>query len=330
MRKAAGLREGPLTGRGGEALREGSLLGLAPYGKASYGKGALTGRPLREGSLRGGLLREDPLRETPPLRVLTNPFTEKDYGKGPYEKASYRKGALTGREPTRIGGEFPLVCRRPKKAVSSSGWAVSGPSALQGTFPLTGGPYGQTAWGPLWEGWGPLQEPLTKSYDGLLRVPSQRRTTKRLTGRLDLYEGPRGGLLQEHPETLLREVLMSPFTKKDDEKAYGKLRPFPLMGPLREDPLRGRLLTGRLGPYEKAPYGEGRSSLTGGGPYAEGPYEALRGRLLTRRLGPYEKGPLPYGEGRFLREGSFLGLALSLMGVVRGGGRCGEGSLREG
>ena len=38
-------------------------------------------------------------------------------------------GKLTG-SFTRIGREFPLVCRRPKRAVFWWGWAVSGPSAL--------------------------------------------------------------------------------------------------------------------------------------------------------------------------------------------------------
>ena len=46
------------------------------------------------------------------------PYGEASYGKAPYElQESLREAA--GRDFARIGREFPLVCRRPKKAVFS-------------------------------------------------------------------------------------------------------------------------------------------------------------------------------------------------------------------
>ena len=85
---------------------------------------------------------------------LTGALTGKPpYGKAPYGEASYEKAPYelqeslreaTGRDFTRIGREFPLVCRRPKKAVFSSG-------ALTGRPPYGKVCYGQTALreGPL-------------------------------------------------------------------------------------------------------------------------------------------------------------------------------------
>ena len=110
--------------------------------------------PLRDLSPLQGLLRADRLTG----RFLTG---RPPYGKAPYGEASYEKAPrelqeslreATGRDFTRIGREFPLVRRRPKKVVFSYGCAVSGPSALSGTFPPYRGPYGQTGFlreGPL-------------------------------------------------------------------------------------------------------------------------------------------------------------------------------------
>ena len=87
---------------------------------------------------------------------LTGALTGKPpYGTAPYGEASYEKAPYelqeslretTGRDFTRIGREFPLVRRRPKKVVFSEGCAVSGPSALSGTFPPYRGPYGDASY----------------------------------------------------------------------------------------------------------------------------------------------------------------------------------------
>ena len=81
---------------------------------------------------KAGPLREAPYEEGQSLRegpVLTGALTGRPpYGKAPYGEASYEKAPYelqeslqeaTGRDFTRIGREFPLVCRRPKKAVFS-------------------------------------------------------------------------------------------------------------------------------------------------------------------------------------------------------------------
>ena len=116
---------------------------------------------------------------------------------------------------------------------------------FKGPFSLTGAPYEEGR--SLREGPG--------SHTG----PSQRRTTKRLTGRQGPYGKPltrRDGPYEKSPygQTALREApygegrslrkgpqgpgcLTGPFTEKDDEEAYGKV------GPLREAPYReGRSL----------------------------------------------------------------------------------------
>ena len=65
-----------------------------PYGKAPYGEASYEKAPYElQESLRS-------------------------YGKAPYELQESLREA-TGRDFTRIGREFPLVCRRPKKAVFS-------------------------------------------------------------------------------------------------------------------------------------------------------------------------------------------------------------------
>ena len=80
-----------------------------------------TFRPLRDLSPLQGPLRADRLTG----RFLTG---RPPYGKAPYGEASYEKAPhelqeslreATGRDFTRIGREFPLVRRRPKKVVFS-------------------------------------------------------------------------------------------------------------------------------------------------------------------------------------------------------------------
>ena len=152
--KGGPLREAPYEE--GRSLREGPVLtgaltGRPPYGKAPTGR-LLTRRPLtnyrkayrkltgrRGGFLRhlynyrktygkAGPLREAPYEEGRSLRegpVLTGALTGRPpYGKAPYGEASYKKAPYELQESlqrdfTRIGREFPLVCRRPKKAVFS-------------------------------------------------------------------------------------------------------------------------------------------------------------------------------------------------------------------
>ena len=141
--KGRSLREGPV-------LTGGSLTGMIPFTKKddeeAYGKAG----PLRE-ALYGerGSLRKALRKSRGALRVdlVTEKDDEKAYGKaGPLREApdgegrSLREGPVltgesltgmapftkkdglweaTGRDFTRIGREFPLVCRRPKKAVFS-------------------------------------------------------------------------------------------------------------------------------------------------------------------------------------------------------------------
>ena len=81
------------------------LMGRVPYGEASYEKaGPLQEAPYEEGrSLREG---------RGPVRVLHREGRRRGLREGPLREA-------LGRDFTRIGREFPLVCRRPKKAVFS-------------------------------------------------------------------------------------------------------------------------------------------------------------------------------------------------------------------
>ena len=70
------------------------------------------------------------------------------YGKAPYGEASYEKAPYelqeslretTGRDFTRVGREFPLVCRRPKKVVVPRVVPFLDLLPFKGPFPLTGG-----------------------------------------------------------------------------------------------------------------------------------------------------------------------------------------------
>ena len=108
----------PLTG----ALTGRPPYGKAPYGEASYekaryelqkGYGKLRGGTLPElgAALREGSLRADRLTGRPL-------YGEASYEKAPHELQESLREA-TGRDFTRIGREFPLVRRRPKKVVFS-------------------------------------------------------------------------------------------------------------------------------------------------------------------------------------------------------------------
>ena len=91
------LRVGPflaLLPFKGPFPRTGALTGRPPYGKAPYGEASYEKAPYE-------------LQES--LRF---------YGKAPYELQENLREA-TGRDFTRIGREFPLVCRRPKEAAFS-------------------------------------------------------------------------------------------------------------------------------------------------------------------------------------------------------------------
>ena len=170
-----------------------------------------------------------------PLRAdrLTGRFLtgRPPYGKAPYGEASYEKAPhelqeslreATGRDFTRIGREFPLVRRRPKKVVFSEGCAVSGPSPLQG----------------------PLRaNRLTGPVTGRLL------TRRPLTNYRKAYGKLRGGTLPELGENF---CLCAVDQKRSFFfRAVLFLDLLPFQGPF---PLTGAL-TGKP-PYGKAPYGE--------------------------------------------------------------------------
>ena len=303
-------------------------------------QGGLAWRPAlradRLGSFTGRLLLRGPLIGAPPTEIYDGLLREVlDFYEGPRGGLVQARGPLTGSSYESLHKEG-----RRKGLREASTLALTG-------RPLTGKP---------------LQGDLT------CRPPETFTGRLALTGRL-LLRGPlTGAPLTGSYDGLLREVLTSSFTEKDDEKAYGKpgpsrgpsRRPLTgtrrgpltggsyeslhkegrrrltgssdlslLWGPLREDPLRGRLLTGRLNPYEKAPYGEGRSSLRGGFLW-EGGLQRFTGRLLTRRSltrrgGPY--GKAPFWGWSLTGRGSF---DLSPYGGLYGKTPYGEGSLREG
>ena len=143
---------------------------------------------------------------------------------------------------------------------------------LRGLSPsLTGPPYGKAPYGEaLREGWALTGNPLRggtvlTGRAGVLYGPSQRRTTKRLTGGQGPYgkpltrrDGPyeKGRSLMEGPGSLT-----GPSQRRTTKRLTGRA-PFPLTG----------ALTGRP-PYRKAPYGEAS--------YGRAPYGAT-GRDFTR------------------------------------------------
>ena len=205
-----------------EAYGKAGPLREAPYGE---GRSLREGPPYREGrSLREGLvLTGSPLQGWLPLQKRTA------YGK------------LLGEILPELGGNFRLCAVDQKRPF----FPRAGPflaflpfkEAYGKAWPLREAPYGEgrsLREGPALTGEGPLRG----------RFPSQKRTTKRLTGRLSSYgkpltgrDGPygKGRSLRKGPG-----CLTGPFTKKDDEEAYGLYE-------------KGKSLTG------KSPYGKGRS-----------------------------------------------------------------------
>ena len=139
------LREGPaLTERAGVPYgplqKEGRRRGLRPLRRENPLRGrTLTGKegPEGQGLLQpfpelGGNFRLCAVDQKRPFFPRAGPFLvflpfKEAYGKaGPLREAPYGEGrslregpVLTGESLTRIGREFPLVCRRPKKAVFS-------------------------------------------------------------------------------------------------------------------------------------------------------------------------------------------------------------------
>ena len=222
-----------------------------------------------------------------------------------------------GKDFTRIGREFPLVCRRPKKNRFFLGlgrfWTfcpLRDLSPLQ--VPLQDRLTGRALTGRLLTGrLGPYRNPLRGGtvLTGRAGVPYGSFTEKddeEAYGKAGpLREGPyeEGRSLREGPVPYGRAgVPYGSFTEKDDEEAYGKARPLQeAPWPLRTDRLTGRPLTGRL--LTGRPL-TGRL-LTGRpltGRFLETPL--ITGKL-TGRLGPDGK-PLtrrdgPYGKGRSLQ-----------------------------
>ena len=294
-------------------LRAGPLLAflpckgrLGPYGKPFTERvgpyGCLWEGSLHKKGRRTGL-RAEPLREAPPrpygkpltgrdgpygkgrsLRkgpgCLTGPFTKKDERLGPYGKKVTERVRSLREGPVLTGGSltgWPFT-KKDEEAYGKA-WALTGNPLRGGTVLTKKAPYGEGR--------------------GALRVPSQRRTTKRLTGRL----GPCG----------------KPLTERDDP--YGKGRC------LRESPFTGAY--GKAGPLREAPYGEGRS-LREGPPYGEGrslregpvltgspsqgwlplqkrtAYGKLRGEILPELGGNFRLCAVDQKRPFFLRAGPFL------------------------
>ena len=179
------------------------------------------------------------------------------YEKTPYELQESLREA-TGRDFTRIGREFPLVRRRPKKVVFSYGGAVSGPfrdlSFLQG--PLRANRL--------------MGRPLTGRF--LTRRP--------LTNYRKAYGKLRGVIL---PELGGNFRLCAVDQKRSFfPRAVPFLGLLPFKGPF---PLTGAL-TGRP-PYGKVPYGQTalREGPLRGGFLPEGPL-----RITGKLTGSYGEG----------------------------------------
>ena len=162
----------PLTG----ALTGRPPYGKPPYGEASYGRHLeATGRDFTRIGREFPLVRRrskkavfsygwavsGPLPFKGPF-PLTGALTGRPpYGKAPYGEASYGEAPYelqeslreaTGRDFTRIGREFPLVCRRPKKPFFLTVGLFLDLLPFKGPFPLTGAltgrpPYGKAPYG---------------------------------------------------------------------------------------------------------------------------------------------------------------------------------------
>ena len=251
--------------------------GKAPYGEASYGKAG----PLQEAPYeKGRSLREGPGSRTGPSQRRT---TKRLTGRPPYGEASYEKAPYELQESLRetwgktlpeFGGNFRLCAVDQKRPFFPRAGPFldllpfKGPFSLTGA--LTGPPYGKAPYGEACYGKAPLQAPYEEGRSlregpGSRTGPSQRRTTKRLTGR----QGPYG----------------KPLTRRDGPYEKGRSLmegPGSLTGPSQRRTTKR--LTGRQGPYGKPlrPYGQ----------------TDLREGLL--RVGFLQEGPLREG---FLREG---------------------------
>ena len=198
-----------------------------------------------------------------PFPAYRGPYGQTALQKAPYELQESLREA-TGRNFTRIEREFPLVCRRPKKAVFPRAVLFLDLLPFKGPFPLTGAltgkpPYGKAPYGltNYRKAYGKLRGGTLPELGGNFRlcaVDQKRSFFPRVGPFLDLLpvKGPfplTGALTGRPP--------------------YGKVPygPLPFQGPC---PLTGAL-TGKP-PYGKAPYGEAS--------YEKAPYElqeSLRG-----------------------------------------------------
>ena len=159
----------------------------------------------------------DTVDQKRPFLIRVGPFMDHwlltgcPYGKGPYAEASYGQGPLfgplRGRALTGIGWEFPPLCREPKKAISSQGWVAYGALA----------PYGA---------------PLRESHLGGRALRSK---VPYLT-RIGLY-GNWAGIFACVPWSKEGPFLI---------KAGPFMHPWPSGVPLREGPLQGKPLTGKV------------------------------------------------------------------------------------
>ena len=314
------LREGPvLTGTAGSLHREGRRRGLQEGW-------ALTRSPLRRGSTRQGpvleggsvltgragpygrVLYEDGSLHTEGRALTGSPYRavsragpyqgpwEEAYGKaGPLQQAPYEKGraGLYGRSPSqrrttkRLGPSPHRKRRSLREGPVLTGRSLTGREGRRrGLREGCGKPSGRD--GPYGKG--------RSLREGPLRDGSLHKKEKEEACGQSLREGP---VLTEGSF-----MGMGPFTKKDDEGAYGKV------GPLRE-----------------APYGE-RRSLREGPLLTGGSFTGIS--LFTEKDGPLREAP--YAQGPVLTQGSLMGRGLRegwalTASPLRGGtGR----SLREG
>ena len=263
--------------------------------RKTYGKaGPLREAPYEEGrSLREGPVLRGALTGRPPYGKA--PYGEASYEKAPYELQESLREA-TGRDFTRIGREFPLVCRRlPRAGPFLDLLPFKGPFSLTGA--LTGPPYGKAPYdgkaGPLqeapYEGAGPYRGPYGQSAvrEGPLRGGFLREGPLRITGKLRETLPELGGNFR-----LCAVDQKRPFFPR----AGPFLDLFSLTGALTGPPYGkapyGEAFYGKAGPLQEAPYEEGRSLREGPGSHT-GPSQRrttkrltgrpLTGRFVTRR-----------------------------------------------
>ena len=275
----------PLTG----ALTGRPPYGKAPYGEASYGKAG----PLQEAPYEGTVLTG---RAGVPYRSFTEKDDEEAYGKAPYGEASFEKAPyelqekLRGQTLPELGGNFRLCAVDQKRPFFPRAGPFLDLLPFKGPFSLTGaltgppGPYRK----PAYEEGRSLRE-----GPGSLTGPSQRRTTKRLTGGQGPYGSPlRGGTVLTRRAGPLRKGGPLRVLHRDGKPlgpcAYGKAS-YTLRGPFwagkpygEERSLRaGPVLTGRAGILYGAGslHREERPLITGKltGSYGDGLYQNWAG-----------------------------------------------------